>query len=48
MMKELQEILAPFEGVPHLGKHFLKNIFSFNSNLPMWNRFREIRKNVDP
>jgi hypothetical protein len=27
MMRELQEILAPFEGVPHFGKHFIKDIF---------------------
>lgn len=27
MMKELQQVLASYDGVPHFGKHFVKEIF---------------------
>ncbi|KAL4496051.1 hypothetical protein ABPG72_015473 [Tetrahymena utriculariae] len=48
MMKELQIILAKFQGVPHLGKHFIKEIFDFEANLPKWNTFKQLRKQYDP
>lgn len=48
MMRELQEVLAKFDGVPHLGKHFIKEIFDLPRVLPKWNEFKELRKQFDP
>jgi hypothetical protein len=40
MMKELQEILAEFNGIPHLGKHYIKELFDFDAYLPKFKEFK--------
>jgi len=47
-MKEIQEVLYRFGGVPHLGKHYTLDLYDFNKILPRWDDFCQLRQEVDP
>lgn len=47
-MHEIQTILAAFNGIPHWGKHFQSNIYDFQSLLPKWKDFLDLRARLDP
>jgi len=47
-MRELQTILAPFDGMPHWGKHFQPNIYDFERLVPKWKDFLDLRARLDP
>ncbi|KAI9362520.1 FAD binding domain-containing protein [Zopfochytrium polystomum] len=48
MMRSIQQVLAPLGGIPHLGKHFARDVFDFEAALPRWKDFDALRKSVDP
>lgn len=49
-MHEIQQVLAPFSGLPHWGKHYRPELFDIPKlyTLPAWNRFRQEMRSVDP
>jgi len=48
VMRELQELLRGYGGIPHLGKHFVREVYEFERLLPEWERFKEVRRKMDP
>ncbi|KAJ1531160.1 hypothetical protein HK096_007960, partial [Nowakowskiella sp. JEL0078] len=48
MMNTLQSLLASVGGIPHLGKHFVKNLYDFPKYLPKWGEFIALRRKLDP
>lgn len=49
-MYEIQKTLAPFQGLPHWGKHYHPELFEMAKlyTASVWNRFRQEMRNVDP
>eukprot|EP00761_Pharyngomonas_kirbyi_P014142 gb/GECH01014172.1/.p1 GENE.gb/GECH01014172.1/~~gb/GECH01014172.1/.p1 ORF type:complete len:494 (+),score=90.29 gb/GECH01014172.1/:1-1482(+) len=48
MMHSLQEVLAPLGGTPHLGKHFVPEIYRMPSIFTRWEQFKHLRATLDP
>ncbi|KAL0491288.1 L-gulonolactone oxidase [Acrasis kona] len=47
-MREIQQVLAQFNAVPHLGKHYAMDLYDFDDVLPRWSEFCDLRDEVDP
>ena len=47
-MRELQNLLVPFGGLPHWGKHFGSDIYDFERLVPKWKDFHDLRLRLDP
>ena len=49
-MYQIQKILAPFQGLPHWGKHYCPELFKMAKlyTTPIWNQFCEEMRTVDP
>lgn len=47
-MEEIQERLAKIGGIPHFGKHFVRELYDFPSLLPKWRDFISLKKKIDP
>lgn len=47
-LRDIEEVLAEFEAVPHYGKFFTKDLYDLKKRLPMMGKFEELKKRVDP
>lgn len=47
-MRAIQEILAKFGGVPHLGKHFAEDLYDLKKCFPRFEEFNKLRLTLDP
>lgn len=48
MMREIQEVLAPFGGTPHWGKHMALGLYDFKKLYKEWETFWDIVTVLDP
>eukprot|EP01088_Endostelium_zonatum_P016159 TRINITY_DN4249_c0_g1_i1.p1 TRINITY_DN4249_c0_g1~~TRINITY_DN4249_c0_g1_i1.p1 ORF type:complete len:551 (-),score=157.81 TRINITY_DN4249_c0_g1_i1:67-1719(-) len=46
-MREVQEILREFGGIPHLGKHWVEGVWKWSEIVERWEEFKGVRKEVD-
>jgi len=47
-MRELQQLLAGFDGLPHWGKCFSPSLFDFNAHIARWKDFKILLARYDP
>ncbi|PRP82252.1 FAD binding domain containing protein [Planoprotostelium fungivorum] len=47
-MGEIQRVLGEYGGLPHWGKHYVKETYKFQEALPKFKEFVELRKKIDP
>lgn len=47
-LKAIQQVMIQYDGLPHLGKHYRSELYSFDTLLPRWNDFIQLKQTIDP
>jgi FAD/FMN-containing dehydrogenase len=48
MLRDVEEVLAEFDALPHYGKFFTRSLYPLEKRLPKYNDFKAFRAQVDP